>query len=83
MADMLKRQGEMLDKRVAEFEAEKAASREDITFWKEELRQAKKDHRQDVASFKQEEADFYNLKSQFLTRREEAVCRIVKEVQWK
>jgi len=78
MVDMLKRQEEMLNRHIAEFEAEKAAI-------KEELRQAKAEHRQDVALFKQEVAEFNNQRSQFLARREEAVCRVIvkdtKEVQ--
>ncbi|KAG0062184.1 hypothetical protein BGZ92_006263, partial [Podila epicladia] len=70
-AEISKRE-EMLDRRIAEFEAEKAA-------WREEVRQTKADHRQDVASFKQEVAefkkelaDFNYQRHQFLIRREEA-----------
>ncbi|KFH69077.1 hypothetical protein MVEG_05879 [Podila verticillata NRRL 6337] len=95
----ISKQEEMLNRRIADFEAEKATWREDITSrreeiaaMREELRQAKVDHRQDVAmfkqevaSFKQEVADFNFQRNQFLTRREEAVCRVVmkdtKEVQ--
>lgn len=91
MAGILK-QEEMLNRRVAEFEAEKAAWREDITSRKEEIaamreevRQSKAEHREDIASFKQEVADFNYQRNQYLTRREEAGCRIVitdtKEVQ--
>lgn len=90
MAGILK-QEEMLNRRVAEFEAEKAAWREDITSRKEEIaamreevRQSKAEHREDIASFKQEVAlfkqevaDFNYQRNQYLTRREEAGCRIV------
>jgi len=64
MAGILK-QEEMLNRRVTEFEAEKAAWREDITSRKEEIaamreevRQSKAEHREDIASFKQEVALF-------------------------